>query len=302
MRILKFSKALADETRARLINVLLRHELNVGEVVQVMDMGQSRVSRHLKILAESGLVECRRDGLWAFYRAATEGDGHVFLSGLESLFDNEPVFERDLASAESVIRDRTAETREFFDAIAEEWRRLRDNVLGGLDLHAEIAKRLNGCGVVADLGCGPGEILKVLAGAAESVIGVDNSPRMLDLAAERFSSDRRVSLRIGELSHLPLRDGEADCAVMSLVLHHLSHPLSALQEAARIVSDNGSLIIAEFDSHENELLRSDYGDRLLGIGRNEMEQMLGKAGFRLDKVEEFSVNMGLTVILYRAVR
>lgn len=302
MRILKFSKALADETRARLINVLLRHELNVGEVVQVMDMGQSRVSRHLKILADSGLVECRRDGLWAFYRAATEGDGSVFLSGLESLFEDESVFERDLARAETVIRDRTAETRQFFDAIAEEWRKLRDNVLGGLDLHAEIAKRLDGCGVVADLGCGPGEILKVLAGPSEAVIGVDNSPRMLDLASERFASDHRVSLRIGELSHLPLRDGEADCAVMSLVLHHLSQPLGALTEAARVIAENGTLIIAEFDSHGNELMRSDYGDRLLGISPKEMEQMLAKAGFRLDKVEKFSVNMGLTVVLYRAVR
>jgi len=302
LKILKYSKALGDETRARLINVLLKHELNVGEVVQVMEMGQSRISRHLKILAESGLVECRRDGLWAFYRAAREGDGRTFLEGVEPLFDDEAVFGRDMARADSVVRDRTVETRRFFDAIAEDWRKLRENVLGGLDLHAEIISRLGNCGIVADLGCGSGEILSVLAGATDSVIGVDNSPKMLELAAERFESDPKVSLRIGELSHLPLRDAEADCAVLSLVLHHLANPAEALGEAARALGRGGSLVIAEFDSHGNEVMRSDYGDRLLGIGREEMEQMLADAGFRLERADEFSVNMGLTVILYRAVR
>ena len=113
MEIIKYCKALSDDTRARLVNVLLEYELNVGEIVQVMEMGQSRISRHLKILSESGLVHVRRDGLWAFYRASEEGPGRAFLNGVRELMADEPELTRDRNRAEKVIRERTAATRQF---------------------------------------------------------------------------------------------------------------------------------------------------------------------------------------------
>lgn len=302
MEILKYCKAMADETRARLVNVLLGFELNVGEIVQLMEMGQSRISRHLKILSDSDLVECRRDGLWAFYRASESGPGRDFLDGITPAMQGESVFERDLARAEKIIRERTAQTRQFFDAIADDWVRLSSEVLGDLDLRAEMVKRMPMGGVAADLGCGSGELLALMAKKAEMVIGVDNSPKMLELAEERFHGDARMSLRIGELSFLPLRDWEADCIVVSMVLHHLARPAEALVEASRALKSGGTLIIAEFEKHGNEIMRSEYGDRQLGIERDDMLSWLERARFKPGKVTAYNVNMGLTVNLYEAVK
>ncbi|MDD3313670.1 metalloregulator ArsR/SmtB family transcription factor [Pseudodesulfovibrio sp.] len=301
MEIIKYCKALADETRVRLVNVLLAYELNVGEIVQVMDMGQSRISRHLKILAESGLVDVRRDGLWAFYRASEDGPGRDFLDGVASLLDGEEL-RRDRNRADKVIRERTAATRRFFDDIAPEWGRMTAEILGGLDLSREIRQRLPRCGTAADIGCGTGDLLEIMAEHADMVIGVDNSPRMLELAGERFPDDAHMSLRIGETTHLPLRDQEADCTVMSLVLHHLARPEDALREAARVLRPDGRLLIAEFDQHEVEVMRSDYGDRRLGIPREKMRTWLEQEGFSLVKSTDFAVNKGLVVVLYEAVK
>lgn len=300
MEIIKYCKALSDDTRARLVNVLLEYELNVGEIVQVMEMGQSRISRHLKILSESGLVHVRRDGLWAFYRASEEGPGRAFLNGVRELMVGEPELARDRNRAEKVIRERTAATRQFFDDIAPEWDRMTAEVLGDLDLGREIRSRLPECDCAADIGCGTGDMLEILSRSAKNVIGVDNSPKMLELAEERFSGDARMSLRIGEMTHLPLRDWEADCTVISLVLHHLARPEDALREAARVLKIGGRLLIAEFDRHENELMRSEYGDRRLGIPREKMVGWLDQARFNVLSVTEFTVNMGLVVVLYEA--
>lgn len=300
MEIIKYCKALSDDTRARLVNVLLEYELNVGEIVQVMEMGQSRISRHLKILSESGLVDVRRDGLWAFYRASEEGQGRMFLDGISLLMAEESDLKRDQNRADKVIRERTAATRQFFDDIASDWDRMTAEVLGDLNLGKEIQARLPQCSCAADIGCGPGDMLEILSRTSDSVIGVDNSPKMLELAEERFSEDASMSLRIGEMTHLPLRDWEADCTVVSLVLHHLARPIDALKEAGRVLKIGGRLIIAEFDQHENELMRSEYGDRRLGIPREKMVGWLEKARFDVKSVTEFEVNMGLVVVLYEA--
>ena len=300
MEIIKYCKALSDDTRARLVNVLLEYELNVGEIVQVMDMGQSRISRHLKILSESGLVHVRRDGLWAFYRASEDGVGRSFLDGIRPLMADEPELRRDRNRAEKVIRERTAATRQFFDDIAPEWDRMTAEVLGELDLGREIKALLPKCDCAADIGCGTGDMLEILSRSASKVIGVDNSPKMLELAEERFSDNARMSLRIGEMTHLPLRDWEADCTVMSLVLHHLAKPIDAIREVGRVLKIGGRLIIAEFDRHENELMRSEYGDRRLGIPREKMLEWLDKARFKVRSVREFKVNMGLVVVLYES--
>ncbi|WP_319542047.1 metalloregulator ArsR/SmtB family transcription factor [uncultured Pseudodesulfovibrio sp.] len=300
MEIIKYCKALSDDTRARLVNVLLEYELNVGEIVQVMEMGQSRISRHLKILSESGLVDVRRDGLWAFYKASGEGQGRLFLDGVRTLMAGESDLQRDRNRADRVIRERTAATRQFFDDIASDWDRMTAEVLGDLNLGEEIQARLPRCSCAADIGCGPGDMLEILSRTSDMVIGVDNSPKMLELAEERFSEHAGMSLRIGEMTHLPLRDWEADCTVVSLVLHHLARPIDALKEAGRVLKIGGRLIIAEFDQHENELMRSEYGDRRLGIPREKMIDWLGKARFEVKAVTEFTVNMGLVVVLYEA--
>jgi ArsR family transcriptional regulator len=305
--LLRIHKALADETRLRLACVLRRHELNVGELVAVMGMSQPRISRHLKILVEAGLVDCRREGLWAFCCASGSGPGSAVLETSAEFMDT-PEFLADLSRADAAVRERVQATRRFFDAVAGHWRDLSREVLGELDLPGLIASRVPDGAAVADLGCGPGELLERLSARACLVIGVDNSPRMLELAGQRLNGKPThngaagVSLRLGELSHLPLREGEAQACVFSMVLHHLPDPVAALTEARRVLCPGGRLIIADFDRHENEAMRVQYGDARLGLDRQQLSTWLEEAGFLPGPMELYPVNQGLQVLLAEAAR
>ena len=306
MKLLTQTKALADETRLRLIGVLAAHELNVGEIVQVLDMGQSRISRHLKILMDAGLVVCQRHGLWAFYSSSsTNGSRSLLAAVLEGLGDL-PEHRQDLDRAAQVLNDRRRLTTRFFDGIASDWNRLSREMLGDFALGPVIMKRLAAAetqrGTVVDLGCGPGLLLGHLAGAAECVIGVDNSPRMLDAAAKLLPEGLEVSLRIGDLEHLPLRDGEADAAIMSLVLHHLAAPQDGIAEMGRVVRPGGQAVLVDFLLHDNETLRTHYGDRWLGFSPDDLQSWMEKAGFQELSCERHPVNLGLTLMVITARR
>jgi len=300
MDLLRIHKALADETRLRLCAILLRFELNVGELTGVLGMGQPRISRHLKILAEAGLLECRREGLWAFYRAVQDGPGRRFLDCQAELLEAEPACVQDRERAGQALRERVQATRRFFDAVAGQWRDLSREVLGDFDLADEIAGRLHPGMLVADLGCGPGELLAKLAEGARLAIGVDSSPRMLELAGARLAGRSGVSLRLGELEHLPLREGEVQAVTLSLVLHHVSDPAAVLAEARRVLAPGGALYVAEFDRHDNEAMRVRYGDARLGVDREMLYAWLLAAGFVPRRVDAFPVNQGLTVLLAEA--
>ncbi|WP_320172365.1 metalloregulator ArsR/SmtB family transcription factor [Maridesulfovibrio sp.] len=297
MEMLKFSKALSDEIRIRLLAMLRETELNVGEVVQVLGMSQPRVSRHLKILHESGLLESRREGLWNFYRLARSGAGSRFAESIGWLLEDEPEIAEDSRRVARVLAERNMETRKFFDEIAEDWERLQRDVFGGFNLNEELVSIAGSCSVAVDLGCGNGALLEAMLAGCRSVIGVDSSPKMLELAESRIGANPRVSLRIGELTHLPLRDWEADFAVISMVLHHLPRPDKAVSEAARTLSSGGKLVIADFLVHSNERMRSEYGDRRLGFTEEELAGWINEAGMGAMDIRRFPVNEGLTVLV-----
>jgi ArsR family transcriptional regulator len=305
MKLLTQTKALADETRLRLIGVLAAHELNVGEIVQVLDMGQSRVSRHLKILMDAGLVVCQRHGLWAFYSSSAANGSRALLTAVLDGLKDLPEHRQDLERAGQVLNDRRLSTTRFFDSVAFDWNRLSREMLGDFELGPAIMQCLAGVGqaqTVVDLGCGPGLLLGHLAGAAGRVIGVDNSPRMLDAAGKLLPEGPEVSLRIGDLEHLPLRDGEADAAIMSLVLHHLPAPQDGIAEMGRVVRPGGRAVLADFLLHDNETLRTRYGDRWLGFSPTDLHVWLERAGFHELSCEEHPVNLGLTLMLITARR
>ncbi len=289
---LPWFKALADETRLRLVRVLSRHELSVGEIVTVLGLGQSRVSRHLGILVGCGLLTSRREGAWTFYAVAAAGPAAAFLACLAPYLDAAGPKE-DLLAVDEVLRQRRLETRRFFNAIAPDWTDLRREVLGEVDPAALVRQVMpEGVSRAADLGCGPGEMLPVLAERAGTVIGVDSSPSMLSLA-ERRTAGLPVSVRMGELEHLPMADGEVDFAVICLTLHHLPDPAAALAEARRVLAPTGRLVVIDFTSHEDEAMRRRFGDRWLGFSREKLVDWLGRAGFVLADWSEHPVNKGL---------
>jgi ArsR family transcriptional regulator len=301
---LPYFKALADETRLRLLNVLYRHELNVNELVLILEMGQSRISRHLKILSASGLLVWRREGLWVFYSVPREGPAREYVDAMLPFIEGDPALGPDLDMAASMLEERAHKTRQFFNTIAEDWDKLSREVLGGFDLARAVARHMPetpGCGVAADLGCGTGNVLHAMLEKTKNVIGVDGSPRMLELARRRFADEAgRVSLRIGDLSHLPLRDGEAEFASLNMVLHHLPSPVEVLAEIRRVLTPAGLLLITDFNSHSDESMRSEYGDHWLGFDRETLHAHLGRAGFHLVSSELAPVERGLSLHIITA--
>jgi len=303
MELNNLMKALADPSRLRLANVLMHQELNVGELVDIFGMGQPRVSRHLKLLTDAGLLEVRRDGLWAFYKARETGEGRQVLDALSPLMAKDPGLKADVVEAHEVAAKRRADSKRFFDAIASDWQSLRAEVLGELDLGGEVESRMPRVATAADLGCGDGGMIPHLLAKAERAIGVDGSRQMLSQAGQRLDRENgRVSLRIGELEHLPLADGEADFALASLVLHHLPEPLLGFREAARALAPGGRLLVVEFAKHGKEAMRQRYGDHWLGFSAAELSGWAQGAGLKKVETARFKVRQGLTVQLLLAAK
>ena len=300
-KMLSYFKALADETRLRLLYVLSRYELNVNELMDILSMGQSRISRHLKILSSAGLLISRRDGLWVFYTVTEEGEARRFLEAMLPFLARDRMFHADLDAAACVIEERRRSTRQFFNAIADDWDQLTREVLGCFDLPGAIVASMPQGAVAVDLGCGTGQVIERMLPTAREVIGVDGSARMLDLARRRFNADgEKVSLRIGDLEHLPLRDGEADFVSINMVLHHLSSSHTALAEARRVLQAGGKLVVTDFDRHENESMRVSYGDRWLGFTSETLLSALERAGFTLLSTTRIPVEKGLFIHLVLA--
>ena len=301
METLNYFKALADITRLRLLNILLNHELSVNELVTILGMGQSGISRNLKILTETGFLECRRDGSWAFYYVTKQGACRRFIDSIKYVFNHEDVFHDDLTHTEHIIQDRKLETVRFFNKIASKWDLLKSEILGDFELNKVIIGEMRKCDVVVDLGCGTGELMQELKTVANRVIGVDSSSKMLDQARNRFkANEQEFDLRLGELEHLPLTNEEADCAVLSMVLHHLSRPELVIAELARVLKKSGTLIIVDYEKHADESMRRIYGDRWLGFGIDEVTDFLTPKGLVIAKIRSFKIQKRLTLNLFKS--
>jgi len=186
------------------------------------------------------------------------------------------------------------ETERFFDSIAEDWEKLKKEILGDLDINELIMQHIPSRGTLVDLGCGTGDLLVSLANKGEKVIGVEKSSRMLAEARLRFhGQDQKIDLRIGELEHLPLGDGEADLAVTSMVLHHLPEPQKALAEINRILKKESLFVIVDLESHDLEKMRERFGDRWLGFKKEDIHTWLEEAGFQIKTFEHFTLKKGL---------
>jgi len=303
MNIIKIFKALADETRLRIFCLLLHHEFNVNEMVQAMDMGQSRISRHLKILSESGQISSRRDGSFVYYHGVINEDNKQLIGFIQQHIDVDAQVQKDLDRAETIFLERKTQTARFFSRVAEYWEQLKESIFGDLDINSLIAEKAGSAEVVVDLGCGTGELIMALHHKADKVIGIDSSPHMLERAASKLRSNgHNVELRLGELEHLPMGDNAADTAVVNMVLHHLSVPASGIREAYRVLMPEGRFIIVDFDKHNQEWVLDKFGGPWMGFLPDDIEQWLKDAGFHLLEQETFQVKNRLGVNLFVAVK
>lgn len=297
------AKAFADATRLRILAILMESELAVGEMVRALELSQPRVSRHLKILADAGLVTPRRDGQRIYYALPESGGQRDALNAFAPFISNDDVARQDVAAARRVIEERARMAEQFFENHADGWDAKLDAALGGLDLATEIVARMPQVQTAADLGCGTGRLLPVLKEHANLVIGIDNSSRMLEKARTSFTGDASgVSFRIGDLAHLPVADGEIDFAVMSLALHHLPSPDKGIAEAYRALSSDSRFLLVEYEQHDDEAMRKEAGDHWLGFSPERVAKWLAAAGFTVTNTHRFPLPDGKVLHLYEAVK
>lgn len=286
------TRALADLTRLRIMRLIATMELAVGELAQVLGQSQPRVSRHIRILAEAGLAERRKEGSWMFIRNALPAGAGAGLRGaiaalLAAAEAEDAGFAQccaeDRRRLAAVRRDREAAAASYFARHAEQWDELSALHSPAVAIEAALLEALGpaGLGSLLDIGTGTGRIAEVLAPHAEAVTGLDNSPEMLRIARARLQHlpAARLALVQGDFLALPFPDAAFDTVLFHQVLHYAQAPQAALAEAARVVRPGGRIAIVDFAAHDREELRAVHAHARLGFDDPQMEALLASAGF-----------------------
>jgi ubiquinone/menaquinone biosynthesis C-methylase UbiE/DNA-binding transcriptional ArsR family regulator len=305
-------KAVAEPTRLRLLALLARGELNVKDLTRILNQSQPRISRHLKLLAEAGLVERSPEGSWVYFRLAETGPGREVAGLILQLIDlTDPVIVRDRNRAQSVQEERQAAAQSYFRTHAAEWDRIRALHVAETEVEAAVSEVL-GPGpfdLLVDLGTGTGRMLELFAARFRRGLGLDLNPAMLAYARAKLERAGLVhaQVRQGNLYDLPLADRSADAVVMHQVLHFLSDPQRAVREAVRVLAPSGRLLIVDFAPHELEFLRDDYAHERLGFAGPLIAQWCAESGADVVETRELapapaSQNRKLTVSLWVARR
>ena len=300
MDMLDTLKALADPCRLRLVAVLLAGEFTVQELTRILGMGQSRISRHLRILTEAGVLTVKRQGTWSYYRVGGEDP---FFAAIRSAVEQEltrlPERPKDLAAVAAVLDERRRRSQEFFDRHARQWDDLARTLLPVPDYLERLLSLVPEKGTVVEIGLGTGGLLPALAAKAAKVIGVDHSPAMLEEARRRLALAglAGIDLRLGEMTHLPLPDNGADCAVLNMVLHHAADPAAVLREIRRVLVPGGVLVLADLARHEREWVRDRLADQWLGFAEDELTAWLSEAGFAEVRCERLEGGDGQEAVL-----
>ena len=275
--------SLSDETRARLLSVLERHELTVSELVAVLQLPQSTVSRHLRILGDEGWVTTRAEGTKRYYRRANRlepGARQLWDVVRDSLEGSREAAQDEERAREMVARRRTR-SREFFSTAAGRWDSLRAELFGVRPEYPALLALLDPSWVVGDLGCGTGQLAVTLAPYVARVVAVDESPDMLESARRRIAGldAGAVEVREGQLEALPLEDDELDVALFSLVLHYVPSPGRALEEAWRSLRPGGRVLVVDMVAHGRDEYRERMGHVWQGFTEAQMREWLDAAGF-----------------------
>ncbi len=289
--------ALADATRSRLLLVLERQELTVGELCAVLQLPQSTISRHLKVLGDEGWVISRADGTSRRYRVAAtlDDDARALWRVVRAQAATAVDAGEDAARVRSVLAERgrggRSRSREFFSTAAGHWDALRAELYGERPDLAALPALLDASWTVGDLGCGTGHLAAALAPFVRRVIAVDESEAMLEAARARLAAleaPGEVELRPGSLEALPVADGELDAAVLSLVLQYVPEPAAVLAEAGRALRPGGRLLVLDLVPHTREEYRERMGHLWQGFAPAQVEAWLRDAGFGAPRYVELA--------------
>ncbi|MEM1398642.1 MAG: metalloregulator ArsR/SmtB family transcription factor [Pseudomonadota bacterium] len=304
-------KAAADPTRAKIICLCRRAELSVSELTRILGQSQPRVSRHLKILVDAGLLDRYREGQFALFRLSARGlPGDVAGQIARWSDEAEESLAPELATLRQVIADRAAAAGEYFASNADRWDEIRQLHIGDEQVEQAILDRLGGdpIDLLVDLGTGTGRMIELAGPIANQVIGIDLSRDMLAMArGNLFKAQASVGdlgfdwqVRQGDLHRLPLDADSADAAIMHQVLHFLEDPQAALADVGRILRPGGRLVLVDFAPHHIEALRRDHAHTWLGFSSAEVSSWLAQAGFSSIEVDKLP-GTPLTILVWQAV-
>jgi ArsR family transcriptional regulator len=297
---------LADPTRLRILALLRLMELSVGELAQVLGQSQPRVSRHLKILADAGALERRKEGSWVFLTLAEPDRIEPAFALIDGWADasTQALFSADAARTETIRADRSEAANRYFAGHAEVWDQIRSLHVAESEVERAIDRLLGRrpLGRLLDIGTGTGRMIELFGPRASQAIGIDRSSEMLRLARVKLeTAGISSSLRQGDMYALPLADQSADSVIIHQVLHYAHSPAVAIAEAARVLAHGGTLLIVDFAAHEREELRTSDAHIRLGFEDEAMAAWFAAAGLTVDHVEHLKGGE-LTVTLWRGVK
>ncbi len=304
-------RAAGEATRLRILVLLAAAgELNVKDLTQILGQSQPRISRHLKLMAEAGLIRRFREGSWVYFRLAETGAESVLARAIVASLDaSDPTLVRDRARASAVEQARAEAAQAYFKAHAGEWDRIRALHVAENEVETAMDAALGqeAFKLLVDLGTGTGRIIELFSPRADRALGFDLNHAMLNYA--RMKLERaglsHAQVRHGDLHDVPLPDGAADAVVLHQVLHFLDDPAAAIAEAARLLAPGGKLLVVDFAPHELEFLREQSAHRRLGFAREQLGRLFERSGIKLERFRELrpAPSAGkLTVSLWLGVK
>ena len=299
-------QALADPTRLRILALLRLMELSVGELAQVLGQSQPRVSRHLKILSDAGVVERRKEGSWVFLTLTEAERVAPMFELIDGWADSatQSLFAADAVRTETIRADRADAANRYFAGHAEVWDQIRSLHVAESEVERAIDRTLGrrSLGRLVDIGTGTGRMIELFGPRSSQSVGIDRSSEMLRLARVKLeSAGIASSLRQGDMYALPLPDQSADSVIIHQVLHYAHSPATAIAEAARVLAPEGTLVVVDFAAHDREELRERDAHIRLGFDDEVMGGWFAAAGLELDRVQHLKGGE-LTVTLWRGVK
>ena len=274
--------ALADSTRSRILLLLDRHELTVGELCAALQLPQSTVSRHLKILTDEGWLASRAEGTSRRYSMQTnklDPSARRLWQIVRTQVAESPAATQDAHRLGGVLSQRRSTQVAFFDSAPAVWDRMRAELIGQRTDLLSLLELLDDRWVIGDLGCGTGHVAEVIAPCVGRVIAVDESGPMLTAARKRLAPYENVELRSGRLEELPIDDATLDAAILFLVAHYVADPEPVSQELSRIVKPGGRLVIVDLMPHERDEYVLQMGHVWQGFDAGQMQGWFDQAGF-----------------------
>ncbi|NNE83927.1 MAG: metalloregulator ArsR/SmtB family transcription factor [Alphaproteobacteria bacterium] len=296
-------RAAAEPTRLRILALCWRGELTAGELTRTLGQSQPRVSRHLKLLWEAGLLDRFQEGTWAFFHLPSAGFGaDLARTLLAQIPDDDPTIRRDLQRLEMIKEERAARANSYFGENAASWDRIRALHVDEAEVEKALIDLLPPTRIknLLDIGTGTGRVLQLLDQYVDHGLGLDLSREMLSVARANLADPRyaHCTLRQADMYQLPVEEGSFDLIVLHMVLHFSDQPARVIAEAARALAPGGHFLIVDFAPHSMEELRDEHAHRRLGFARDEVDAWCLKNGLEVVEVRDLDGDP-LTVSIWK---